>query len=987
MIGIMPPLHAACHLGITPELLFSYTRERFRKAPGQTRRLATVQRAGATWFDHAELDDFDRYLREPWAEAGAKRVAPPRCVLDHLRAESGNQCVRCGTGIGVETAHIEPWATSRSNHHNNLLRICSQCHDEHDIHNSLPTDELRALKARVVERTRARLRQGAAPAARTSSPGPDAGFRGRAREVREVREALQASRAVLIRGPGGIGKTQLLLQALAGVGTGRTVLWVEVERYGSAEDVLLALEVAVSNSLAPPGAEGLAGRLDGLRACVILDGVERLRGPSLDALDDLLLDLLARTAASQFVVTSQVDLQRPRFDEVFDVGGLPIESGRELFRSLLRGSVALDDPSERELLAFAGGHPLAVRLASMLANHFGSTRSALERVERHGVETLEVQKRASQDRGTSLRVCLSLAYEALEPEERRLLYLVSNCPGGVFSALVAVECLGLSDARAAIAGARRWSLVQAREAGGGSERLSMLSPIAAYVDRRWRADHPHLARDLANDLLVQLGLFACVLDRRADDAAEVPYVLGRLAEELPNLLRILDAAEAQPDHRVLGLHARGLCTALMRFFFILRQVDLGCRVMLRGARIALREGLVDRAGDILVQLVALARRGGEQDAEAVRGLLAEVEAAAVGAGTRGNVELARAMMACHVDARDAERHAREAVTLFGAARDERAALAPGRADDPGRHGIEEAENSLAHAYGTLGDALLAQRRFAEAASVYRTSLSWLRGNQVAVNEGQWLHQIGNCESELGRHDEAARCYGAAATRFLSLGMREYLGNALGELGLTVLAAGDSVMLPDAPPFAVLAEGLDDVSSDIACVFSRPPYDRRACAGAIRKLFGLFVLASLSIGAAHLGPFAAELRDQVVGPAAAPCERDGTGEDAFLLNCLDRLGALAFGVASVELRAREAGGLAHEDVEALAKACFRQGPVANVRNLSFDWLALYLRRRWSLGHMTADALRDASLLAARGYPFRSAGPPGGAQRTPDSTSGS
>lgn len=83
---------AALHLGITPELLFYYTSRGFQRRPGETRRLLTFYGSNSTRFLVSELDAFDNYLREPWAEVGEARRDPPQKVLayqrprDHMRA-------------------------------------------------------------------------------------------------------------------------------------------------------------------------------------------------------------------------------------------------------------------------------------------------------------------------------------------------------------------------------------------------------------------------------------------------------------------------------------------------------------------------------------------------------------------------------------------------------------------------------------------------------------------------------------------------------------------------------------------------------------------------------------------------------------------------------------------------------------------------------------------------------------------------------------
>ena len=159
-------IEASHYLGITPELLFSYTKW---ACGAESRRLPTTQSNGRTCFDREELDDFDRYLRNPWVDADSQRIPVPNYIIAHLRAESGNRCTRCGSGIGVQTAHIDAWEMSRSHHHDNLIRICSQCHNEYDKHKSLSRDKLRAIKDRVIASTRAMLARSMNPVETGSS--------------------------------------------------------------------------------------------------------------------------------------------------------------------------------------------------------------------------------------------------------------------------------------------------------------------------------------------------------------------------------------------------------------------------------------------------------------------------------------------------------------------------------------------------------------------------------------------------------------------------------------------------------------------------------------------------------------------------------------------------------------------------------------------------------------------------------------------------
>src|SRR5690554_2001606 len=99
---------AAYRLGVTAELVFQFTKINFATTSG-LRSLRTVERDGKTCFSSHELDEFDKLLTGHWCSPTKARPNIPKAILDHLRAESQNQCARCGSGTGVDTAHIIPW--------------------------------------------------------------------------------------------------------------------------------------------------------------------------------------------------------------------------------------------------------------------------------------------------------------------------------------------------------------------------------------------------------------------------------------------------------------------------------------------------------------------------------------------------------------------------------------------------------------------------------------------------------------------------------------------------------------------------------------------------------------------------------------------------------------------------------------------------------------------------------------------------------------
>ena len=939
---LLSALEAAEHLGVTPELLFAYTNPQFSRSSVKRRRLKTEEREGKTRFRRGELDDFDRYLSEPWGDPGSPRIKPPRCVENHLRAESGNQCLRCGSGIAVQTAHIEPWEKSRSNHHHNLVRVCSQCHAEHDDHESLSSDQLRTLKQGAVDRVRKMLRRRMQPIAeRFRPPRADSLFAGRETDVRNLRDALRASRTVLVRGAGGIGKTQTLLHALDDLETGRPVVWLQVERYDSAEDLLAALQVLVATGEGGGSLDALVGRLDELNACVVLDGVEQLTGPSLDEMDDLLWRLSDGASGALFVATSQVGLPRTLFDARLDMTGLGLVTSRSLLRSLV-DSKALDAESEAQILAYADGHPLALRLISAQVRYFGSARTCLRQMARLGSQAVELPKRASQDRTTSLTDCLSLSYNELEEDERRLLYLIASCPGGIDSPILEFEDLGGTNAPELLAALRRWSLVETIHTGQLLERSQVLSPIGLYVRDRWRREYPAEAMDLREALASNFELLARVLDSQFEVEVDGPQLLEVFLQELPNLLRVIGEAEARPQSRDLGMLACGVCSSLAWFFFVMRLPEDGVRVMIRGLTIALRDGEARRVSGFILMALSLGQRSGDRRIpEEVELALDEIRSE--DANVLGNMALSRAVLAeRRRDVRATEAQARAAIGHYETVRSELTRRPAGE--------VEEAEweangNDLSASFHMLGVALIDGGAAREALTAYRKALEYLGRGSVAVNEGQVLYQIGLCHGLLNDYVEAVAFCARAARRFHATGMREYLSAAVSGVGYALLEVDDDTARQHCLPPEVLRHGLIDAVATVEQRLSDlASLDYGRWLRAVGYVFGAVVAVSLSDDTSQLVAAADTLRNLA--------EEAGAGGNDVIpvdggwqteLRRLEALSALMTAIVDFERDVEAAGRVRSRNGEAFREACTAAGEGPELKK----WLDVYLRRKWSV----------------------------------------
>ena len=241
-----------------------------------------------------------------------------------------------------------------------------------------------------------------------------------------------------------------------------------------------------------------------------------------------------------------------------------------------------------------------------MVEYLGSGQSALQEIRREGFRVVEIPKRSKQNRETSLDKCLSLAYRMLRPKERRLLFIVASCPGGLFAHHM--KHYGGPEASMLAAALGRWSLVQRRDVGVRIDRWYALSPIRSFASRRWRESNEAEAKELTNGLLRDFGLMACAIEAQTQDASEVPLMVWRFWQEWRNFQLVIDEAEARPGDADLAVLASAVCSSMVRFLFVARLPEQGVRVMIRGARIAMRAENWEDASAYIAEAAGLAQR-------------------------------------------------------------------------------------------------------------------------------------------------------------------------------------------------------------------------------------------------------------------------------------------------------------------------------------------------------------------------------------------
>jgi len=952
---LLTTLDASLYLGVTAELLFQFTKNSFSKSSG-LRSLKTVEHEGKTRFSERELNEFDKLLGGYWCGPDESRPSIPKAILDHLRAESQNQCARCGSGIGVDTAHIVSWSVSRSHHPHNLIRICSSCHREHDAQQSLSTEELKKIKQNLIDRTRVRLKNRIqSPTSCLRPPRQSKQFFGREIQLKTLTNALQLGESVMISGIGGIGKSELLLQAFSCIESGRTVLWCNIEEYRTVTELIIVLRSALSDDGIACGEEELPSRLDDIQACIVFDGIEQSKLDRLDEFEDALTQLHRDTINTQFVITSQVMLYRFSADTRLQLKGLDESASKSLFNETCANHDASHNNSnETELLQFCDGHPLAIRFAGILAVHYFSTTNAMAAIKKNGTKSIRLPGRKHHSRQTSLDLCIQTAYTTLSQDSRKLLWSLALAPAGLYSLYIEEKWIDIEDTAEALASLRQWHFIDVTPTNEKPSRIRLLAPIRQFVTDRGRTDELELFEQVVRFTVRDFAMMVAVLELKYDTPEDTPQVMQRYRVELPNFLNALELARTRENDLELVKTAILIARSLMRYFFVLRIPEQGAQIMLEATELALTSGNLEDASKLTMQFMSLASRSFD-DSLISKGLnlVDRIESIIDSVEELPELALARAIAARKLeDFSSAEKYSRQAFEVY------RARLRSSKETDQPEDGNQDLHNDISNALGFLGYSLLSQKRYREAAIAYRHSLSHERGASIGVNRGQTLHQIGNCEAYQGNFKAAAKLYYDAAELFHFVGMEEYLGNAFGELGYTFLDFYQPKIL-DQLSEELVDSALLDLTTDAQRVFNPArPLNHQQCITIIRKIFGAIILISLAEQGNKLREFCINLANSTVTELEAQIDSGLRNQDEIFplvtINLIFHIGVL---IAQGELDLEQTGDISHETTgEFLRVVCEAHEWALEVMRL-VDWLAIYFTRRWGYKEITASRLRE------------------------------
>lgn len=264
-------------------------------------------------------------------------------------------------------------------------------------------------------------------------------FIGREAELQVLAELIDdpSERAVTLAGPGGVGKTRLLVEAIgASLAALPELVYVDGARLNRADlllpEIVELLGIDRAGDL--PSGELLSEFLSGQRYCWLLDNMEHL----LPAAPDLAA-LLRAAPGLRIIATSRAPLRisGERLVQIEPLATTPAIAATqsvaaELFLECASRTGRLARPTGVEcatveaICARLDGLPLAIELAAARTRVL--SLPALQAVLTHQLAVLTGGPVDVSERHRTLRAAISWSYELLDPEEQRLLRELSIFP-------------------------------------------------------------------------------------------------------------------------------------------------------------------------------------------------------------------------------------------------------------------------------------------------------------------------------------------------------------------------------------------------------------------------------------------------------------------------------------------------------------------------------------------------------------------------------
>jgi predicted ATPase/DNA-binding CsgD family transcriptional regulator len=334
---------------------------------------------------------------------------------------------------------------------------------------------------------------GAATNLLTSLPAQQGALVGRTDELHELHEQVAEGRLVTVVGPGGIGKTRLVVALARDLACrGRRVGFVELADVLDGSEVVDALADQLAVEVVPGASryDGLVHWLAAVPTVLVVDNLEHV----IDAAADLMA-LVDECPGMHLVVTSRraLGVRDERIVRIGPLAATTPEGAAEapgvqlmLERSHVAQPTATDIEAASRIVSGLGGLPLAIELAAFRARALG-----IAAVHELLVADLALSGLEGPDgpiRHRSLRRCLQWTYRDLDARARAVFHATGAFAGTFDLASLRSVVGDHRETAAGLATLVEHHLVDRIESVDGSSRFASIPPIREFARELLRED-------------------------------------------------------------------------------------------------------------------------------------------------------------------------------------------------------------------------------------------------------------------------------------------------------------------------------------------------------------------------------------------------------------------------------------------------------------------------------------------------------------------